>query len=197
MWWIVAIEKIFTVGEEEGLSGALQIDKDFLQGTYLINTDSGSDDTVIIGGTGGIYTFCDVKLVKIKINQEDTLIPLKIFITGLNGGHSASDIHLGRANSIKLLSEILRKLNEKYTIYINSINGGNKPNAIPREATSILYVRKSQFAEILGFINSQISEIKKKFAGIENDITISVQKLNDFSKQQLVSTDFCEDKFYF
>jgi len=186
----IGLDLLFTVGEEEGLPGALQIDKDFLQGTYLINTDSGLDDTFIIGCAGGIYTFCEVKLEKNnKINQEDLLIPLKIFITGLKGGHSAGKIHLGRANSIKLISEILRNLNEKYTIYIHSINGGNKPNAIPREATSILYVKKNQFAEIFDLINSQISQIKKKFAGIENDITISVQKLNDFSNNVVFSSE--------
>ena len=124
---------------------------------------------------------------KIELNQVEPLIPLKIFITGLKGGHSAGKIHLGRANSIKLISEILKKLNEKYKINIHSINGGNKPNAIPREATSILYVKKSQFAEILNFINSQISEIKEDFAGIENDINISVQKLENFTNNEVFS----------
>ena len=185
----ISLDLLFTVGEEEGLSGALQIDKDFLQGTYLINTDSGLDDTIIIGCAGGIYTFCEIKLEKIKINQEDTLIPLKVFITGLKGGHSAGKIHLGRANSIKLISDILRNLNKKYIIYINSINGGNKPNAIPREATSIIYVKKSEFSEMQDFIDSQISEIKELFAGIENDINISVQKLNDFSNNEVFSRE--------
>ncbi len=183
----IGLDLLFTVGEEEGLPGALQIDKAFLQGTYLINTDSGLDDTFIIGCAGGIYTFCEVKLEKTNINQEYMLIPLKVFITGLKGGHSAGKIHLGRANSIKLISEILRNLNEKYTIYIHSINGGNKPNAIPREATSILYVKKNQFAEILDLINSQISEIKENFAGIENDINISVHKLENFTNNEVFS----------
>ena len=185
----IGLDLLFTVGEEEGLSGALQIDKEFLQGNYLINTDSGLDDTLIIGCAGGIYTFCEIKLQKIEVSQEDVLIPLKVFITGLKGGHSAGKIHLGRANSIKLISEILGNLSEKYTIYIHSINGGNKPNAIPREATSILYVKKSQFAEILDFINSQISVIKEKFAGIENSINISVQKLDDISNNEVFSRE--------
>lgn len=185
----IGLDLLFTVGEEEGLSGALQIDKEFLQATYLINTDSGLDDTLIIGCAGGIYTFCEIKLEKIEVNREDVLIPLKVFITGLKGGHSAGKIHLGRANSIKLISEILRNLSEKYTIYIHSINGGNKPNAIPREATSILYVKKSQFAEILDFTNSQISRIKDKFTGIENDINISVQKLDHFTSNEVFSRE--------
>ena len=185
----INLDLLFTVGEEEGFAGARLIDKSFLQGNYLINTDSGLDDTVIIGGTGGIYTFCEVKLEKFEINQEDVLIPLKIIITGLKGGHSAGKIHLGRANSIKLISEILKNLNEKYTVYIHSINGGNKPNAIPREATSILYVKTNQFAEILNFINSQISEIKEVFAGIENDINISVQKLDDFTNNEVFNRE--------
>ncbi len=183
----IGLDFLFTVSEELGLAGALQIDKDLLQGNYLINTDSGRDDTVIIGCAGGIYTFCDVKLEQIEINQEDSLIPLKFFITGLIGGHSAGDIHLGRANSIKLISNILSKLNEKYPIYIHSINGGDRPNAIPREATSILYTKKSQFTEIHNFINSQISEIKEKFAGIENDINFSLQKLDNFTDTKVFS----------
>jgi len=185
----IGLDFLFTVSEELGIAGARLIEKDLLQGNYLINTDSGKDDTVIIGCAGGIYTFCDVKMDQIEINQEDSLITLKIFITGLIGGHSAGDIHLGRANSIKLISNILSKLNEKYQIYIHSINGGgDRPNAIPREATSILYTKKSQNTEILNFMNSQISEIKEKFTGIENDINISVQKLGNFTNTKVFSS---------
>lgn len=185
----IGIDLLFTVGEEEGLSGALQIDKVFLQGTYLINTDSGLDDTLIIGCAGGLYTFCEIKLEKIKVNREDGLIPLKIFITGLKGGHSAGKIHLGRANSIKLISEILSNLNEKFLIHIHSIKGGNQPNAIPREATSIFYAKETQFPEILNLVNSQISQIKEKFTGIEDAINISIQKLDDFTNNEVFSRE--------
>ncbi|MBQ9795329.1 MAG: M20/M25/M40 family metallo-hydrolase, partial [Clostridia bacterium] len=56
-------------------------------------------------------------------------------LTGLAGGHSGEDIHRGRANAHKLMGRILYDwMAREPGLRLVSLRGGNKDNAIPREA---------------------------------------------------------------
>jgi dipeptidase D len=174
----LSIELLFTVLEEVRLGGAREIDEDMIEGNLLINLDSGRDGMITNGCTGGIGFIVDIKTNPISMGEfEENLIPLRLSLSGLIGGHSGGDINRGRANAIKVLSHILWKLEKNYSIHINSINGGGAANAIPREANFIVYVKEEEFSEIRSIISSIFSEVKKSYEGIEKKIQISIEEL--------------------
>lgn len=190
----LGLDLLFTVMEEVGLIGAFQIEEGLIRGDTLINLDSGRDDTITIGCATGQITTANVKLDLIQINPEDEeLEVIKILVTGLIGGHSGADIHRGRGNAIKLMAKILWKLNDRYSINVQSINGGKKHNAIPRESNSILYIKKKDLSDIMDYMNTLAAEIKSEFTGIDDNIEISIQKLNDFGDNNVFSEEF-QDK---
>ncbi|MFX1375028.1 MAG: beta-Ala-His dipeptidase [Promethearchaeota archaeon] len=178
---------LFTVDEEMGLRGAFKIDDELIDGKYLINLDAEDEDSVIIGCAGGRVTFFHIKKETSKINKEEDLIPIRIFVSGLIGGHSGVDIHIGRGNALKIIGEVLWKLNNDYTIYINSINGGNRTNAIPREASANIFVKKQDFLKISEYIEDLMKKIKVLFNGIEHRMQISTEKLDKVEESEGLS----------
>ncbi|MFX1377447.1 MAG: M28 family peptidase, partial [Promethearchaeota archaeon] len=105
---------LFTVDEEQGLRGAFAIEKEFLNGDFLINLDSEEDNAVTIGCAGGLVHFIEIKKKMIELNQQEKkYIPIRVFISGLKGGHSGVDIHLGRGNALKIIGQLLWKLNRR------------------------------------------------------------------------------------
>jgi len=181
----LGFDLLFTVDEEMGLRGAFKIDDNLIEGSFLINLDAEDEDSVTIGCAGGRVTFFHIKKETIKVNKEKNLIPIKIFVSGLIGGHSGADIHLGRGNALKILGEVLWKLNKKYKVYINSINGGNRTNAIPREAKANIFIREDDFLEICEFINDHVMKIKVIFNGIEPEMDISVEKVDTYDENEV------------
>ena len=113
----LGLDLLFTLDEEIGMTGAYQIDDEMVNGNQLINLDGVQDGVITIGSVGMIHSSFEIKLERTNIkNEEDELEVVKIIINGLLGGHSGGDINRGRANAIKLIARILRKLNHKYSI---------------------------------------------------------------------------------
>ncbi|MHA2392456.1 MAG: beta-Ala-His dipeptidase [Promethearchaeota archaeon] len=173
----LGIDLLFTVDEEMGLRGAFKIDKTLIDGDFLINLDGEEENSVIVGCAGGRVTFFHIKTEMIKIDKKEDLIPIKIFVSGLVGGHSGADIHLGRGNALKIIGQVLWKLNNKYKIHLNSINGGNRTNAIPREIKALLFIRRSEKNKIKTYIQDIFTEIKAAYEGIEPKLVISIEEL--------------------
>ena len=185
---LLGFELLFTVDEEQGLRGAFKIEKDFLEGDFLINLDSEEDDAATIGCAGGLVHFIEIKKSTIELNLKDNnFLPVKIFISGLLGGHSGVDIHLGRGNALKIIGQLLWKLNKEYPIHLCSIDGGNRTNAIPREVTAIIYIEKDKFSEILLFTQNLFNDIKIIFDGIELNLDILIEKLDDYTDNRVLS----------
>jgi dipeptidase D len=180
------LDLLFTVREEYDMGGAKNIDLNLVNGNYLINLDSGQK-AITIGCTGGIGFHSRIKKNPVFIDREQlNLQPIKISIFGLIGGHSGR-CNEGQAHAINILGQILWKLNKNYSININSIEGGGAANAIPREANSILFISKNQFEEIYSLITQNFNETKKNFDGIEERMSITVDKLADFSSNETFS----------
>lgn len=126
------LELLFTVEEESGLVGAANLETREIESRRMINLDSEEEGTAFISCAGGAR-------LKIRIAEEKQPIKgeiLEIAISGLKGGHSGADIHLNRANAIKLLFKILERLQGELRII--EIIAGNKSNAIPREARAVI-----------------------------------------------------------
>lgn len=186
----LSLDLLFTVDEERGLTGASQMEKSLIQGEYLINLDSEEDDEFTIGCAGGRVFAVEIEKRSEVMNLNDDTIPIKISISGLIGGHSGMDINKGRGNALKILIEILWKIDSQFDFSVNSIEGGNLTNAIPREASAILLVNLSEKEEIYGVINEIIPKIKDLYEGIEPNLAIKTEKSTDFMDNTLFNLDF-------
>ncbi|MFX1479779.1 MAG: beta-Ala-His dipeptidase [Promethearchaeota archaeon] len=182
----LGFDLLFTVDEEQGLRGAFKIDNNLISGDYLINLDAEDENSVTIGCAGGRVTFFHIKNEIHKIDMKNTLIPVKLIVSGLLGGHSGADIHLGRGNALKIIGQILWKLNKEFLIYLHSISGGNRTNAIPREANAIFYVEKDSFSDLSEYIKDLINESRVIFESIDPKLSISIMKLENFSDKKVI-----------
>jgi len=132
-----ALEALFTVDEETGLTGAFGLGEGMLTGKYLINLDSEDEGELFIGCAGGVDTVA--KFSPMVTPAPDGFEYFRIDVKGLAGGHSGDDIEKGRANSNKLMARLLYEL-LPYGPVLNRFDGGNLRNAIPREAFAVFGV---------------------------------------------------------
>ncbi len=168
-----ALECLFTVDEETGLTGAYGLDSKLLSGSVLINLDSEDDGEIFIGCAGGIGT----KAI-LPYRQETTpsgYFGFKVKVSGLKGGHSGGDIHLGLANAIKILNRYLWQLNKQMDLRLISLEGGNLHNAIPREANAFCAVPYSEKETIRVILNMYIATIEAEFKDIETNFHMSLE----------------------
>jgi len=133
------LEFLFTVDEETGLTGANNLGADFLTGKTLLNLDSEEEGALYVGCSGGRNTTARWALMTDAAPAAAAAGLLKV--GGLRGGHSGLEIDKNRGNSIKILARTLFALSE-LGVRMASIEGGNKHNAIPREAEALVFVPK-------------------------------------------------------
>lgn len=169
-----ALEALFTIDEETGMTGAINLDGSLLSGTILLNLDTEDDDELCIGCAGGIDTNAYMSYNAEQIN--DPLDSYVIKISGLKGGHSGMDINKGRANANKLMNRILFQTDEKFGLRIASIDGGSLRNAIPRESITLVAVSKEKSADFEKHVANSWREFQAEFKKIEPDLTVALEK---------------------
>lgn len=135
------IEALFTIDEETGLTGAASLQPGFLTGSIMINLDSENIDEALIGCAGGVDTVTTIPLQFVSSSADFQFF--KINVSGLTGGHSGVDIHLGLQNANKILAEILA-VGIQNGMKIAALFGGSARNAIPREAHAIVAIAAAQ-----------------------------------------------------
>ncbi|GLH66214.1 aminoacyl-histidine dipeptidase [Geothrix edaphica] len=132
------IEALITIDEETGLTGANGLQPGRLKAKFLLNLDSEEEGYLTIGCAGGEDTIVTRKLTRTAAPAGTKAFRLKVF--GLKGGHSGIDIHAGRGNAIRILAQVLGALKPAFGFSLASIKGGNKRNAIPREASAQIFL---------------------------------------------------------
>lgn len=166
------MEFLFTVDEETGLTGATKIEPDFLKGKKFLNLDSEDEGAFTIGCAGGADSEIILPLKREK--GKGKLYRLKLF--GFRGGHSGLDINQGRGNAIKLLSRILWQAQKEYTFALVCMDGGNKRNAIPREAWADILLTSEHFNDMSAFIKKAFEKIKFEYKAVEKEANYSFEK---------------------
>lgn len=144
------IECLFTLDEETGLTGASNMTPSFVEGKILLNLDSEEEESLFIGCSGGKNT-----MAKFEFTPEKIASGMKFFeirVQGLTGGHSGLEIHSGRVNAVKLISRAVFDSLVKFEAQLISINGGNKHNAIPREAFAKVAVPPAMAGDFIRYI---------------------------------------------
>ncbi len=161
-----SVECLFTVDEETGLTGAFNLDPSLIQGRLLINLDTESSTTLYIGCAGGKDS--DIVLPVEEAPADRGTKSLRIAVRGLKGGHSGAEIHLGRANAVKLLARILNHLQLTHEIRVASAAGGDKANAIPREAQAAITVRTGDSARVMEEFRLYSDAVRKEYVHVES-----------------------------
>lgn len=174
-----ALEALFTIDEETGMTGALGLKPGQLTGEILLNLDTEEDDEIDIGCAGGV----DVTITQNYNVEASKGQIVRIEVKGLQGGHSGMDIHKGFGNSNIILGRLLYKGVEKQNIELISIDGGGLRNAIPREASAIISVRNAN--EFIEEATALKKEILEEFASVEPGIQINIE--NSTSSDKAIS----------
>ncbi|OYV85197.1 MAG: cytosol nonspecific dipeptidase, partial [Ignavibacteriae bacterium 37-53-5] len=140
------VEGLFTIDEETGLTGANHIEPGFITGKIMMNLDSEEEGVLYIGCAGGLDTTMTVPVKRKAVTGKVAVF--NVMVRGLKGGHSGVDIHLGRANALKLLTRTLMAIDAKTKMKLVSLEGGSKHNAIPREAEATIVVPVADGAKV-------------------------------------------------
>jgi len=174
------LEFLFTVEEEAGLIGAKKLESGFIKSKIFLNLDTEEDHALYVGCAGGQNTFYEFPL---KYHEEISgeLKAIKISIEGLLGGHSGLNINDGRANAIKLLSRILWQILEKSDTRLSRFDGGNKRNAIPREAEMVVGIPQSDIKKVRDLVQSCILDFQKEFP-VEKGLNVKFDEISAESR---------------
>jgi dipeptidase D len=176
------IEILLTVDEETGLTGANELDPSLLKGRILLNLDSEEDGTFYVGCAGGVDTagIFNLEFEKVPAGYD----AYELMITGLKGGHSGSDINLGKANAIKLLARTLKEL-ETVDYKLCSLTGGSKRNAIPREAEALLFIKSTFVLQAEKLLKAFETQLVNEFKASDGGLKIQFKKMSSENNQVL------------
>lgn len=169
-----AIEALFTIDEETGMTGALNLKGGVLRGEILLNLDTEEDDEIDIGCAGGV----DVTAKRTYREEEtpENSVGYTITVKGLNGGHSGMDIHKGLGNANKIMNRILFDGFTNFGLQVSEINGGSLRNAIPRESTAKVIIAQMYDEAYVFDMQEIISEIKAEYKSTEPNLVIEITK---------------------
>ena len=173
-----ALECLFTVDEETGLTGAFRLQDGCLNGKQLINLDSEDDGQVFIGCAGGIDTLAKMHYTPIANSQlpiANSQLAIRLKVSGLMGGHSGDDINKGRGNANKILVRFLYQALSTFDIQLSTINGGNLRNAIAREAEAVIAIPMAYKEDIRVMLNHYIATIEAEIGDVEKDFFMHLE----------------------
>jgi dipeptidase D len=173
------LEALFTIDEETGMTGAMELKGGMLKGKIMLNLDSEDDTEITIGCAGGI----DVTVTNTYEQVSPTAgSSYNIAVRGLSGGHSGMDIHKGLGNANKIMNRMLYVAQKACGMQLAKVEGGSLRNAIPRESFAIVHVPAGNEAAFETLMNEQISTIKQEYQTTDSDLDISFEKTETVSQ---------------
>jgi dipeptidase D len=187
------LELLFTIDEETGLTGAMELDSKLLKGRTLINLDTEEDAALYIGCAGGADTHATF-----TVSREEALsgaLPVRISVRGLRGGHSGVDIHENRGNALKFLLRTLNALRGKGIEFgIVSLAGGSKHNAIPREADAVLRISRDAESAVAAEVDEYARVLKEEYGEVDPNQRLEFVALKDEEGNRKVWIRFDNDR---
>ncbi|HKI00400.1 MAG TPA: aminoacyl-histidine dipeptidase [Thermoanaerobaculia bacterium] len=168
------LELLFTVDEETGLTGVLALDAEAiaLRGRLLLNLDSEEEDTVTVGCAGGAASHMTLPLETAPMPEGTVALDVKL--SGLKGGHSGMEIHLQRGNAVKLLARALFAAAQQTPFHLAAFQGGNKHNAIAREATARVVVPADGREAFTAAVEREAAAIQDEIRTADPGLTVEI-----------------------
>lgn len=187
------LELLCTIDEETGLTGAKDLDPSIVSGRIMLNLDTEEDGAVYIGCAGGADSIAKLKTARRTASLGS--VPVKVAVTGLRGGHSGLNIIENRGNAIKLTTRVLlAAIEEGIDLDLISIDGGDKHNAIPREAFAICRVDKSRIDALKAVAESCAKDFREEFEASDPDLAVKVEELDDDDSRRSVLNVHARDR---
>ena len=168
-----AVELLVTIDEETGLTGANGLAGGWLRAATLLNLDSEEEGELTIGCAGGMDTL--VRRPVFTGAPPAGARPLRLKVAGLKGGHSGIDIAAGRGNSLRLLGQVLDATLGAHGLAVASIGGGNKRNAIPREASAVVWCPEGQVAPFTAEVARLSAELRNALGAFDPNVAVTVE----------------------
>ncbi|NHF61165.1 aminoacyl-histidine dipeptidase [Flavobacteriaceae bacterium TP-CH-4] len=175
-----ALEALFTIDEETGMTGAMGLEGGILQGSILLNLDTEEDDELDIGCAGGIDVTASGNYSEERV--ADNYIGYRIEVKGLSGGHSGIEIHKGLGNANKIMNRLLYKSNANHGLRIALLDGGGLRNAIPRESHAQVVIPKVNKDRFEKDIRNWATVFQKEFKELDPHLTIEIAAIEIPSK---------------
>lgn len=167
------LEVLVTIDEETGLTGANGLQPGWLRSKFLLNLDSEEEGELTIGCAGGVDTTARRALTLAKPPAGRKALRLKV--SGLKGGHSGIDIGGNRASSIKLLAAVLDAVVAQHGLLLAGVRGGNKRNAIAREASAIVLVEPAREAALRADVGRLEGEWKAALGAFDPNLAFALE----------------------
>lgn len=174
------LEVLLTIDEEAGMTGAFGLQAGMLNAEILINTDSEQEGEIYMGCAGGVDAQIELPL---QWQAADThLIAATLTISGLKGGHSGVNIHLGRGNANKLLARFLAGHAKELDLKLTHFQGGSLRNAIPREAHCSFHIAEEQFSRLQTYVEHYQTLLKTELTATEPDLRLTLTKCDTVNR---------------
>ncbi len=180
------LEFLFTVDEETGLTGAAHLKAGFVESEILLNLDSEEEGALYVGCAGGRDTNATWKVNFTRAPAG--AVPMRLQVRGLKGGHSGLEIDKGRGNSIKILNRVLCALAD-IGARVSSIEGGNKRNAIPREAEALLFLPKDKLRKARALVKQFEETIRVELASVDPDLSICLERESNSADRKVMKRE--------
>jgi len=168
------LELLFTIDEETGLTGAGGLDPVLLSAKQLLNLDTEEEGALCVGCAGGADT--DLKLILETLPAPSKATAHKVKLFGLNGGHSGIDIKLQRGNAVQLLARMIHAVSHGTPGFLVGIQGGDKHNAIPREAWATFVIPEDQSGELLLQLGQIFEGLKAEYQTVEPAMEMALEE---------------------
>lgn len=180
-----AMELLFTVDEETGLTGANALEPGFLQGKVLLNLDSEDEGVFTVGCAGGRDTHLTLDVDREPVDAQLSLF--KVSVGGLQGGHSGVDIAEHRANANIILAHILEELLNGMGARLVDLDGGSAHNAIPRNAHAVLGWPQSRASELSEVVKHFEASVKASYASPEKGFYMKVESVDSAEHAEMLT----------
>jgi len=167
------LEVLVTIDEETGLTGANAVRPGWLRSRYLLNLDSEEEGELTIGCAGGIDTVGSRPVTRAPAPAERVALRLKV--SGLKGGHSGVDIAAGRGNALRILAQVLDAVLGSHDLRLAAVRGGNKRNAIPREASALVLADPGREAALRADVARLAAEWRSALGALDPGLAITVE----------------------
>lgn len=163
------LECLFTTSEETGLDGAMALEPGFFSGKVLLNLDSEDEGEIFVGCAGGLDTTAEFHYSEDDVCEDFELE--EIFVKDALGGHSGDDINKGRANAVQLLGRFLYSILDLDWQLVR-IDGGNKRNAIAREAKAVIAAEHDTLEIINERLEAYAADVAEEYGAVETNLNL-------------------------
>lgn len=169
------IECLFTMDEETGMTGAMNLKPGFFDGKILLNLDSEDEGELFIGCAGGMGTMAEFAYEKRE--ATDDYLYFEVKVSGLKGGHSGGEIHIGLGNANKILTRYLYALEHELDWKLCSFQGGNLHNAIPREAHAVIGLKADQKERARVILNELAAAVEDELKRVDPGVKLEMKSV--------------------